>query len=175
GLSWTPVARAGATFVQDARCAACHRAGGLGAAVDQLRPLRDPEWVRAHVRDPEVLVPGSREPLDGAMTLGQAHAVVSYMRRVRARTGALPGVSAQEGVAALIVGRYCASCHMLDGEGASSAPDLTTVGRTRDAKWLKEWIMDPSLVDPAASMPAFGAFLSEDELEAIVAHLAARK
>jgi mono/diheme cytochrome c family protein len=109
------------------------------------------------------------------MTLGQAHSVVSYMRRVRARTGTLPTVSAPEGVAALIVGRYCSSCHMLDGEGSSSAPDLTTVGRTRDAKWLREWITDPSLVDPAASMPAFGAFLSEDELEAIVAHLAARK
>jgi cbb3-type cytochrome oxidase cytochrome c subunit len=64
---------------------------------------------------------------------------------------------------------------MLDGEGASSAPDLTTVGRTRDATWLREWIIDPSLVDPAASMPAFGEFLSEDELEAIVTHLSARK
>ena len=172
---WTPLALAGATFVQDARCTSCHREGGGGGAVKDLRPLRDPEWVRAHVRDPEMLVPGSRQALEGAMTLGQAHSVVSYMRRLRARTGALPTVSAQEGVAALIVGRYCSSCHMLDGEGSSSAPDLTTVGRTRDAKWLREWITDPSLVDPAASMPAFGAFLSEDELEAVVSHLAARK
>jgi ubiquinol-cytochrome c reductase cytochrome b subunit len=173
--AWTPIARAGATFVQDARCTSCHRDGGAGGPIAELRAVKDPEWVRAHVRDPEVLVPGSRPPKEGAMTAGQAFAVVSYMRRARAGLAAPPPVSADLSATSLVVGRYCASCHMLDGEGGSAGPDLTFIGRTRDANWLKEWITDPSVVDPAASMPAFGDVLSEGEMTALVKHLAGRK
>ena len=115
------------------------------------------------------------ESYAGSMSAGQGYAVVSYMRRVWAKVEPMPKVSDADQTAALVAGRYCASCHMLDGEGASSAPDLTTIGRTRDATWLKEWITDPSLVDPVASMPAFGETLSEAEMNAIVAHLATRK
>jgi ubiquinol-cytochrome c reductase cytochrome b subunit len=172
---WTLVSRAGATFIQDARCTGCHRDGGGGGPIADLRPIRDPEWVRAHVRDPEVLVPGSRQPPDGAMTAGQAYSVVSYMRRVRAGVGAPPKISPDLATTSLVVGRYCASCHMVDGDGGSAGPDLTFIGRTRDAAWLKEWITDPSVVDPAASMPAFGETLSEGEMTALVKHLASRK
>ena len=174
-LAWTPLARAGAVFVKDARCAGCHREGGVGGPIGELRSVHDPEWMRAHVRDPEILVPGSRMPPAGAMTAGQGYAVLSYMRRVWARTGPMPQVSAGEQTAAMVLGRYCASCHMVDGEGASSAPDLTAIGRTRDATWLKEWITDPSLVDPIASMPAFGEALTDGEMDAVVAHLARRR
>ena len=173
--TWTPLARAGSVFVRDARCAGCHRERGVGGPITDLRSTHDPEWIRAHVRDPELLVPGSRMPPAGSMSLGQGHAVVSYMRRVWARTEPMPQVSSEEQTAAVVLGRYCASCHMVDGEGASSAPDLTTVGRTKDAMWLKEWITDPSLVDPVASMPAFGEALTEAEMNALVAHLARRK
>jgi cbb3-type cytochrome oxidase cytochrome c subunit len=64
---------------------------------------------------------------------------------------------------------------MLDQEGGSAGPDLTVIGRKRDAGWLKEWITDPSVVDPAASMPAFGDVLTEKEMSAVVSHLASRK
>ena len=64
---------------------------------------------------------------------------------------------------------------MVDGDGGSAGPDLTLIGRTRDATWLKEWITDPSVVDPAASMPAFGETLSQGDMAALVRHLAARR
>jgi ubiquinol-cytochrome c reductase cytochrome b subunit len=173
--AWTPLARAGSVFVRDARCAGCHRDGGGGGPIAELRPTHDPEWIRAHVRDPEILVPGSRMPPAGSMSAGQGYAVASYMRRLWNKAEPMPQVSPDEQTAALVIGRYCASCHMLDGEGASSAPDLTVVGRTKDPAWLKEWITDPSLVDPTASMPAFGEALTEAEMDALVAHLARRK
>jgi mono/diheme cytochrome c family protein len=109
------------------------------------------------------------------MSLAQGYAVVSYMRRLRSGAGPMPEVSAADARAALVLGRYCASCHMVDGEGASAAPDLTTAGKTRDAAWLREWIMDPPAVDPTASMPAFGEALAPEDLDAVVAHLARRK
>jgi cbb3-type cytochrome oxidase cytochrome c subunit len=64
---------------------------------------------------------------------------------------------------------------MIDGEGGAVGPDLSRVGARHDAAWLKPWITQPDAVDPAASMPAFGEVLSEQEMAAIVAYLAERR
>jgi cytochrome c oxidase subunit 2 len=77
--------------------------------------------------------------------------------------------------ASVVFGRYCASCHMIDGEGGAVGPDLTRVGARHDAAWLKPWIIQPDAVDPAANMPAFGEVLNDADMNAIVMYLAARK
>jgi cbb3-type cytochrome oxidase cytochrome c subunit len=64
---------------------------------------------------------------------------------------------------------------MIDGEGGSSAPDLSRVGAARDAKWLREWITEPEAVDPFATMPSFGTVLSAAQMSSIVNYLAAQK
>src|SRR5690606_38578222 len=128
----------------------------------------------AHTRDPESIVPGTRTPPDGALSESAGRSVVSYMAKVR--TGAqYPSIDKETRVASLVIGQYCASCHMIDGEGGSAGPDLTHTGATRDAMWLKEWIADPSLIDPAANMPPFGDRLSEEELTLLANYLAGRK
>ena len=75
----------------------------------------------------------------------------------------------------MVLGTACATCHMIDGEGGSSAPDLSHVGSAHDAKWLREWITEPEAVDPFATMPPFGAVLSDVQMTAIVNYLASRK
>jgi mono/diheme cytochrome c family protein len=75
----------------------------------------------------------------------------------------------------MVLGTYCAACHMIDGEGGSSAPDLSRVGVTRDAEWLRDWITEPTEVDPFANMPAFGGALTDEQMMAIVNYLAARR
>ena len=87
----------------------------------------------------------------------------------------VPPVSEEVRRAAVVFGRYCASWHMLDGEGGAVGPDLTGVGSKHDAKYLRQWIAQPEAIDPAASMPAFGEFLTEEEMTAIGSDLAARK
>jgi cytochrome c1 len=64
---------------------------------------------------------------------------------------------------------------MIDGEGASAAPDLSRIGAARDARRLRQWITEPEAVDPFATMPAFGSVLSEAQMTAIVNYLANRK
>ncbi len=64
---------------------------------------------------------------------------------------------------------------MIDGEGASSAPDLSRAGASRDREWLHQWITSPEDVDPFASMPAFGEALSAEEMKTLVDYLARRK
>jgi ubiquinol-cytochrome c reductase cytochrome b subunit len=172
---WTPLAIAGREVAQHERCVSCHRPGGAGNPIAETRVRHDPEWLLSHVRDPEVISPGLRPPPPGlGLGLSQAQAIVAYMRQVRAGGGE-PAVSAAERDGALVFGNFCAACHMIDGEGASSAPDLTRVGATRDAQWLRDWIADPTAVDPFANMPAFGGTLSDQQMTAIVNFLAARK
>ena len=96
------------------------------------------------------------------------------MRRTRAGSEP-PAVSAEVQAASAVFGRYCANCHMIDGEGGAAGPDLSKEGTKHDAAWLKTWIADPSLVDPAANMPPFGDRLSEAQLTAISNYLAGRK
>ena len=172
---WTPLAMAGREIAQNERCVSCHRAGGVANPIAETRASRDPEWLLSHVRDPEVIAPGVR-PLPPTGGLGPAHAqaILAYMKKSRAG-GPDPMVPEPERRAALVFGSYCAGCHMLDGEGGASAPDLSRVGVTRDAEWLRDWITEPTAVDPFANMPSFGGVLNDEQMDAIVAYLAARK
>ena len=81
----------------------------------------------------------------------------------------------EERSVARVLGLYCASCHMIDGAGASSAPDLSRVGARHDAEWLRQWIASPESVDPLASMPPFEEVLTPQELDATAAYLASRR
>jgi mono/diheme cytochrome c family protein len=108
------------------------------------------------------------------MSQGQARSILSYMRKVRAGV-ARPETEAAIERVSLVIGRYCASCHTIDGEGEASAPDLTRVGATRESRWLRQWITNPVEVDPLANMPAFRDTLTEGEMTSLVEYLAARK
>ncbi len=64
----------------------------------------------------------------------------------------------------------CAACHMINGEGGVAGPDLSTVGRRRDAAWLKQYIPNPTSLLPGAEMPAYDT-LTPQQLDALVAYL----
>lgn len=171
---WTPLAVAGRAFVEDERCTTCHRDGGAAAPIATMRTRHDQAWLLSHVRDPEMIAPGLREAPPGGMSESQAYSVLSYMRQIRA-TSTPPALPEHEQRAALVIGRYCAACHTIDGQGGTSAPDLTRAGAERDAEWLREWITEPEAVDMFASMPAFGEVLTEEQMGVLVDYLAGRK
>jgi mono/diheme cytochrome c family protein len=84
-------------------------------------------------------------------------------------------VSASTRDAAVVFARFCSNCHQIQGEGGTSAPALDRVGGEHDAKWLRDWISDPTMIKPESNMPAFGERLTPEQMDAIVADLAARK
>jgi ubiquinol-cytochrome c reductase cytochrome b subunit len=171
---WTPMALAGRDFANDQQCMRCHTQGGVANPIANTRVTRDPDWLLGHVRDPESIAPGTRPIPSGAMTESQARSILSYMKKVRAG-GTPPQVTAEVATASMVFGRFCATCHTIDGEGGTAGPDLTHEGTKHDAKWLKDWISDPESVDPAANMPSFAGRLNDQQLQAIAAYLAARK
>ena len=169
---WTPMAIAGRELVKGSACTDCHRLGGVADPIARL--TKDPQWLLTHVRDPQVIAPGLRPPPPGGLTAPQTQAVLSYMRNLRTGS-AEPQATPEVQMAALVFVRFCAACHAIDREGAAAAPDLSAIGRTRDASWLMQWISNPESIDPASQMPAFGTRLTREELTAISAYLAARK
>jgi ubiquinol-cytochrome c reductase cytochrome b subunit len=101
---WTPLAIAGREIAKHERCAGCHRPGGVGNPIAETRLRHDPEWLMSHVRDPEVISPGIRQPPTGAgLGLSQAQAVTAYMRKVRAGSGE-PMVSPADHAASMVFG-----------------------------------------------------------------------
>lgn len=172
---WGPLAIAGHDFAQDARCTTCHRIAGAATALPDTRLRKGPEWLLAHIVDPDTIAPGSRKPPPGGMTPSQAHSILAYMRTIRAGGTSPPVVEGERRVATFVIGRYCANCHSIDGAGGDQGPDLTRAGAKRDAKWLHAWITDPEAVDDTAEMPSFGERLSPEELTAVSNYLAARK
>ena len=173
---WTTLAIAGREFVQDERCQTCHRVGGAANPIADTRLRKGPEWLLAHVADPETITPGMRRPPPGGMTPAQARSVLAYMRKIRSGgTGPPIAMSSDTRNAILVYGRYCGNCHTIDGEGGDQGPDLTRAGKERDAKWLHDWISDPEAMDESADMPAFGERLTPEELTAVANFLAARK
>jgi ubiquinol-cytochrome c reductase cytochrome b subunit len=171
---WGPLALAGREFVKDERCSSCHRIGGAANPMADTRLRRDGEWLLSHVSDPQVIAPGIRKPPPGGMRESQGRSILSYMQKVRAG-GHAPEPTGETRTAVLAIGAWCASCHVIDGEGVEQGPDLTHAGKEHDAKWLHEWISDPAAVDELADMPAFNDRLSAEELTAVADYLAARK
>jgi mono/diheme cytochrome c family protein len=171
---WGPFPLAGRVFAQDQRCQTCHRIGGAANPVVETRLRRDPEWLLAHVPDPEIIAPGLRKPPPGGMSQSQARSILSYMRRLREGSSA-PEPAGETRVAVMVLGRWCANCHVIDGEGVKQGPDLTRAGEKHSVKWLHEWISDPAQIDELADMPAFNDRLSPEELAAVANYLAARK
>jgi ubiquinol-cytochrome c reductase cytochrome b subunit len=96
----------------------------------------------------------------------------SVAERTRLETEALSPL-AQKGLA-VYEEQGCAACHTISGSGSAAGPDLTEVGRRRDASWLKNFIPNTETLNPDTEMPGYD-WLTAEELEALVAYLLVKK
>lgn len=70
---------------------------------------------------------------------------------------AAAGVGAKELTAGQKVyqSQGCSGCHMINGIGGTTGPDLTHVGSRRDRIWLHEHFEDPQKLVPGSAMPSY--------------------
>jgi len=131
-------------------CARCHGMlgeGGEGPSLKraELTHASDDETLMRVIRSgiPGTGMPGSRQLRDE-----DSRDVAAYVRSLgQLPPEEMPGDPAA-GEAVYWSQANCASCHILDGEGVGIGPELTGVGRRRNAAYLRE-----SLTEPAADQP----------------------
>lgn len=67
----------------------------------------------------------------------------------------------------------CSLCHTIGASGGKFGPDLSAIGKKRDAAWLAKYLPNPRFVDPANKMPAVAA--KGKDLEDLIAYLVSLK
>lgn len=83
------------------------------------------------------------------------------------------GLSPHEAGKKVYEARGCAACHVISGVGGKVGPELTTIGKIRDANFLHKWLKNPQAVKPGTIMPNLG--LTDKELKPLVEYLTSLK
>jgi mono/diheme cytochrome c family protein len=66
----------------------------------------------------------------------------------------------------------CAACHTVGAIGLPAGPDLSQVGASYSAQYLREWLADPTSRRPWAHMPK--PQLTPPEIDALAEYLASQ-
>ena len=67
----------------------------------------------------------------------------------------------------------CSLCHSVGASGGKFGPDLTAIGKKRDAAWLAKYLPNPQFENPENKMPAVAA--KGKDLEDLIAYLVSLK
>jgi putative heme-binding domain-containing protein len=131
-------------------CALCHGPngeGGRGPMLTRARLSRAPDDA-ALLRILEDGIRGTEMPDAGAMSEREQRQTAAYVRSLgKVPLKPVPGDAARG--AELFRGKgNCAGCHSIHGEGGVAGPDLSGIGESRSAAYLRE-----SLVNPGAAVP----------------------
>ena len=141
----TPLDRGRRLF--DIHCSRCHGIGGGGGEGPALtRPdLR-------HAPDDATLVKVIQEgiprtAMTGSFSLSNVEAadVAAYVRSLGHVSEAAVAGDSNRG-RTIYDDQGCAACHIVAGEGRGIGPELTAIGETRGAEYLRQSLLDPAAV-----------------------------
>lgn len=131
-------------------CALCHGPGGVGGRGPMLTRAKlsrapDDATLLKVIEDG---IRGTEMPGAGAMSEREARQTAAYVRSLgKVAMKPVPGDAARG--AGIYRGKgNCAGCHSIHGEGGVAGPDLSVIGDSRSAAYLRE-----SLVNPGAAVP----------------------
>ena len=97
-------------------------------------------------------IPDTPMPPTPRMSEEQALQIVAYLRSVAAapRSAVVSG-NARRGQALFEEKGHCTDCHRVNGLGSRSGPDLSRIGRLRQAAELEQSVLDPAAEVQAAN------------------------
>jgi nitric oxide reductase subunit C len=180
----TPEVNAGKQMWQKYDCLGCHTIFGNGSyfAPDMTKVVeRKPKsYLKQFIMDPKAVKAKAAMPTLG-ITSEEADNLLVFLDWIsKVDTNDWPpkpilAVAAGVGGRTLSAGQRvyqeqgCSACHMIDGIGGTSGPDLTTVGSRRDHDWLFGHFKDPQKFVKNSAMPPVAA--SDEELEHLTAYM----
>jgi putative heme-binding domain-containing protein len=155
-------------------CALCHGpkgVGGRGPLLSRAKLLRAPDDA-ALLKVLEDGIRGTEMPGAGAMSDREIRQTAAYVRSLgKVSMKPVPGDTAHG--AEVYRGKgNCAGCHSIHGEGGVAGPDLSVIGESRSAAYLRDSIVNPGAavpegyllvtVTPKTGQPVTGVRLNED-------------
>jgi mono/diheme cytochrome c family protein len=158
---------AGRRLMRRAGCFGCHQLAGQDdgwrSDAPDLSGLAEktyPEWLRAWLKDPKSLRPGTWMPGfhladDEIEDLTAYLWVQPPLSKLSDEGGAEPPPGDFDRGKTLFRESRCISCHTVEGRGNGSAPELSGVGSKVNRKWLIAFLADPHAFQPATAMPRY--------------------
>jgi putative heme-binding domain-containing protein len=149
----SPADLASGAKVYEVYCARCHGLDGSGGsgpplARAKLRRAADEAGVIAIVSGG---IPGTPMPAMWSLSELEVQQVAAHVLALGRRPPeALPGDPARGRV--VYDRTACATCHLIDGEGATIGPELSEVGLVRGAAFLRESLLEPGRAHPTRAM-----------------------
>jgi len=132
------------------QCALCHGPkgeGGRGPMLTRAKLLRAPDDA-ALLKILEDGIRGTEMPAAGALSDREIRQTAAYVRSLgKVELKPPPGDPARGAVVYSGKGN-CAGCHSIHGEGGVAGPDLSGIGETRSAAYLRESILNPGAAVP---------------------------
>ncbi len=159
-------------------CIGCHTILGNGSYfapdMTKVAELKPKDYLKQFLMDPKSVNPKAAMPKFG-ITSEEADHLIAFLEWIsKVDTNGWPpkpilataiGVAGKELTAGqkLYQSLGCSNCHMINGVGGTTGPDLTAVGSRRDREWLLGHFKDPKAYVPNSAMPSYG-HLSEKDL-----------
>jgi ubiquinol-cytochrome c reductase cytochrome b subunit len=178
----------GEQLFHSAGCGSCHRVNGKGGTIgpdlsNEGQIGRSRKWLVTQIRNPKAYVPDSIMPAFTSPSDQEVNYLVDYLLSLKTgmpqpsagplkkqTSAAVIPPEAEKGKA-LFSSQGCSACHMINGNGGSIGPDLSSEGkRGRSSQWLKKQIRSPKSHFPDSVMPSFSA-LSDQEVNYLVGYL----
>src|SRR5579862_905892 len=138
----TPESIAAGKALFEGTCANCHGIDGSGANGPNIRDAGTRLGPEALYQTLHTGVMGSGMPSFASLGEDKLWELVDYVSSFGQAGGAAASGDPQKGK--IVYGSHgCADCHMIDGQGGSSGPDLSKVGTVRSASLLRNVLLDP--------------------------------
>jgi cytochrome c oxidase cbb3-type subunit III len=152
----TPESLAEGKTLFEGTCAGCHGIDGSGANGPNIRNVGKqlgPEGIYTMIATGGAI--GSGMPNFSSLGDQKIWLLVNYVSSFgEVGGGAVTGDPAKG--KELYEANGCSNCHMIDGQGGDSGPDLSHIGGVRSAGFLHD-----ALLDPGANLPQSDASLQE--------------
>ncbi len=170
-------------------CIGCHTILGNGSYfapdMTKVAERKPADYLKKFLMDPKAVNPKAAMPKFG-ITSEEADNLIAFLGWIsKVNTNDWPpkpilatavGVAGRE----LSAGQReyqaqgCSGCHMINGIGGTTGPDLTKVGSRRDREWLHEHFEEPQKLVPGSAMPSY-KHLSDQALNDLTDYMVSLK
>ncbi|MBF0327878.1 MAG: cytochrome c [Nitrospirae bacterium] len=169
-------------------CIGCHTILGNGSYfapdMTKITDNKPKGYLKKFLMDPRAVNPGAAMPKLG-ISSDEADKLITFLEWMsKVDTNGWPpkpilAVAAGSSGKELSAGQRvyqtlgCSNCHMVNGIGGTSGPDITHVGSKRDKEWLFGHFKNPEAYVPKSAMPAVSA--SDADIEQLTDYMLSLK